>query len=267
MARKIMREEFVKIIENQIHDELSPATIQHYQKLQTEGLSEERAKETLAYFCEIYLKQNIHHSRDFQETLWLDFLNQVPIHLHLGEYSFDQLDAKQNVRRLQKRYGSIKNEKRLFEAELYAIESHLMVLYDAFQASSRDAKKIIHIVMNRLLDIENQTTTDYSDYAGEDLLYMADGLEEICNPYLNEELEKILKPYVDIHDPQNFEYIFKNVFLCFVKVLESIDFWDKELGKDGYFRYLRQFMDVNRIMADGPTLFFNEKTLHKELKR
>ena len=130
-----------------------------------------------------------------------------------------------------------------------------------------DAQKIIHIVMNRLLDIENQDSTDYSDFAGEDLLYMADGLEEICNPYINEELEKVLKPYVNIHEPQNFDYIFKNVFLCLNKVLDSIDFWDKEFGKDGYFRYIRQFMDSHRIMEDGPILFFNEKTLQKNIKK
>ena len=197
----------------------------------------------------------------------MDFLNQVPVKVHNGEYSFDQFDAKQNIRKIKKRFGSIKNETKIFEAELYAIESYLIVLNDALQVSGRDAQKIIHIVMNRLLDIENQDSTDYSDFAGEDLLYMADGLEEICNPYINEELEKVLKPYVNIHEPQNFDYIFKNVFLCLNKVLDSIDFWEKELGKDGYFRYIRQFMDSYRIMEDGPILFFNEKTLQKNIKK
>ena len=36
------------------------------------------------------------------------FLNQVPVKLHNGEYSFDQFDAKQNVRKIKKRFGSIK---------------------------------------------------------------------------------------------------------------------------------------------------------------
>ena len=40
--------------------------------------------------------------------------------LHNGEYSFDQFDAKQNVRKIKKRFGSIKNETKVFEAELYA---------------------------------------------------------------------------------------------------------------------------------------------------
>ena len=52
MARKIIREEFVKIIENQINNELSPATVQHYQILLDKGLNEQRAKESLA--CLLY---------------------------------------------------------------------------------------------------------------------------------------------------------------------------------------------------------------------
>ena len=203
---------------------------------------------------------------DFKEETWLSFLDQVPIAVHDGDYIFDQSDAKRNLRSLQKRYGTMKKNVRLFESELYTIESFLMVLYASFQISSRDAQRIIHVVMNRLLDIENQETTDYSEYTHEDILYMADGLEQICNPFVNEELEKFLRPYVNIHDLQCYDYLFKNVFLCMSKVLDSIDFWDKEFGKDGYFRYIRQFMNVNHIMNDGPQFFFNENTLSKDIK-
>ena len=73
MARKIIREEFVKIIENQINNELSPATVQHYQILLDKGLNEQRAKESLAYFYEVYLRQNPRHSEDFKEETWLDW--------------------------------------------------------------------------------------------------------------------------------------------------------------------------------------------------
>ena len=73
MARKIIREEFVKIIENQINNELSPATVQHYQILLDKGLNEQRAKESLAYFYEVYLRQNPRHSEDFQRRNMVRF--------------------------------------------------------------------------------------------------------------------------------------------------------------------------------------------------
>lgn len=266
MARRVIRDAFVRIIENQLDGDLSPATTLHYQKLLDHHLSEESAKQSLAYFYEIYLRQNPQHSQGFKEEDWLSFLNQVPIHTHFGEYSFTTVEAKKNLRQIQKRFGLLKKNTRLFEKELLSIESYLVVLNAAFQTSSLDVQKIIHIVINRLLDIETQDTSDYSDYASEDLLYMADGLEDICNPFINEEIEKLLKPYVNIHDDINYEYIFKNVFVCLARVLDSISFWDKEFGKDGYFRYIQQFIDANQVMNNGPMLFFNDQTLQKDIK-
>lgn len=266
MARKIIREKFIEIINTQLDKKLSPATTIYYQKYLKMGLSEESALESLAYFYEVYLRQNPRHSEDFKEETWLNFLEQIPVTKHEGEYIFDQSDAKRNLRTIQKQYGTMKKNVKRFESELYTIESFLIVLHASFQISSRDAQRIIHVVINRLLDIKNQESTDYSEYTHEDILYMADALEEICNPFVNKELEKFLKPYVNIHDLQCYDYLFKNVFLCMTRVLDSIDFWDKEFGKDGYFRYIKQFMNLDHIMSEGPQFFFNEDTLSKNLK-
>lgn len=265
MARRVIRDAFVRIIENQLENELSPATTQYYQKLLELNLSEESSKESLAYFYEIYLRQNPHHDQGFKEEDWLSFLNQVPVRTHFGEYSFTNIEAKKNLRKIQKRFGSLKKNTRLFEKELYSIECYLVVLNAAFQTSSLDVQKIIHIVINRLFDIETHDTSDYSDYASEDLLYMADGLENICNPFVNEEIATILKPYVNIQDDRNYEYIFKNVFICLTRILESITFWDKEFGKDGYFRYIQQFINADQVMNHGPMPFFNDQTLQKDI--
>ena len=121
-------------------------------------------------------------------------------------------------------------------------------------------------MMNRLLDIENQDSTDYSDLHGEDLLYMADGLEEICNPYINEELEKVLKPYVNIHEPQNFDYIFKNVFLCLNKVLDSIDFGIRNLVKMDIFAILDNLWIVIVLWKMDQSYSLMKKLYKKILK-
>ncbi|MCD7892995.1 MAG: hypothetical protein LUG60_04755 [Erysipelotrichaceae bacterium] len=188
---------------------------------------------------------------------------EVPLTNHEGEYSFDVNDARKNSRYITKHYGNLKDNMRSLEPELYAIESRLIILHEQYQLSSREAMKIIQIVINRLLDVKDQTTSDYSDYATEDLLYMADGLEYILNPYKNEEVAKIIQPYVNINDHGNYDYIFKNVFLCLNRILESIQLWDKEFGVDGYFRYIKRFMNTNYIANHNPEMFFNDKTLSK----
>ncbi|MCD7949478.1 MAG: hypothetical protein LUG12_04335 [Erysipelotrichaceae bacterium] len=260
MARKNVREAFIKRIENQLKDDVNVTTHETYNRLLALGVSEERAIQAIAYFYEIYFRE---HLENYNEASWHDFMLEVPLTNHEGEYGFDNTDARKNSRYISKHYGRLKDNMRSLESELYAIESRLIVLHDQYQLSSREATKILQIVMNRLLDIQSKTTSDYSDFATEDLLYMADGLEYILNPYKNEKVAKIIQPYAHINEDNNYDFIFKNVFLCLDRVLESIRFWDKEFGVDGYFRYINRFMNTNYITTHDPELFFNEKTLLK----
>ena len=96
-----------------------------------------------------------------------------------GEYEFDVQEERTNLRAITRNYGKIKtNEVEKWEDELYSIESHLLVLNELFEISSYETKKIIHIVINRLFDLKNGYTSDYTDYAHEDILSLADGLEQ-----------------------------------------------------------------------------------------
>ncbi|MCD7840728.1 MAG: hypothetical protein LUG46_08900 [Erysipelotrichaceae bacterium] len=260
MARKNVRDAFINRIENQLKDEVNVTTHETYNRLLELGVNEERAIQAIAYFYEIYFRE---HLDNYNEASWHNFMLEVPLVNHEGEYDFDGTDARKNSRYINKHYGALKDQVRSFEPELYAIESRLIVLHEHYQLSSREATKIIQIVINRLLDIKDQTTSDYSDYASEDLLYMADGLEYILNPYKNEEVANIIQSNADINDMNNYDYIFKNVFLCLDRILDSIRLWDKEFGVDGYFRYIKRFMNTSYIAGHNPELFFNDKTLLK----
>ncbi len=209
MARKNVTKAFIERIENQLKDDVNVTTHETYDCLIALGLNEERAIQAIAYFYEIYFRE---HLENYNEASWHNFMLEVPLTNHEGEYDFDINDARKNSRYITKHYGNLKNNVQKLKPELYSIESRLIVLHEQYQLSSREAAKIINIVINRILDIKDKTTSDYSDYATEDLLYMADGLEYILNPYKNEEVAKIIEPCVDINDDSNYDYIFKNVF-------------------------------------------------------
>ncbi|MCD7808482.1 MAG: hypothetical protein LUH02_04005 [Erysipelotrichaceae bacterium] len=260
MARKNVTAAFIERIENQLKDDVNVTTHETYDRLIALGLNEERAIQAIAYFYEIYFRE---HLDNYNEASWHNFMLEVPLTNHEGEYDFDIRDAKKNSRYITKHYGNLKNNVQKLEPELYSIESRLIVLHEQYQLSSREAAKMINIVINRILDIKDKTTSNYNDYATEDLLYMADGLEYILNPYKNEEVAKIIEPCVNINDDHNYDYIFKNVFICLNRILESIHLWDKEFGVDGYFRYIKRFMNTSYIASHNPELFFNDKTLLK----
>lgn len=262
--RDYLRATLVEVIEKQLTDDIEVNTVKFYHQILEQGMSDERSKELLAFYLEMYIKANYNEENPYSEEKWKAFLDElVPVYHVPGEYEFDAQEERKNLRNIQRQYGKLKSDVEEHEDELFVIESHLLVLYELYRINALEAKKIIHIVINRLLDLKNHYTSDYTDYAHEDILSLADGLEKICNPYMNPQLYDYLSQYVDLKDETQFDYIFKNVFLCLSRILVSIDKFEKELGKNGYFHFINQFIPVEKCIENGPEFFFNEKTLQK----
>lgn len=261
--RVIIRQCIIPIIEEHLKDNLEPNTIKMYQQIIDHGVSEERAIELLAFYFEIYVKENF-FSDEFDSKKWKKFLDKLtPIYHIPGEYVFDIQEERANLRAIARNYGKIKTDTEKWEDELYVVESHLLVYNELYAIDSYEAKKIINIVINRLFDLKNGYTSDYTDYAHEDILSLADGLEQICNPYANTQLYDYLSKFVDLEDQANFSDIFKSVFIVLAKVLDSIIFHEKKSDKYGYFDFISQFIDVDKCIDEGPVFFFNDHTLEK----
>lgn len=259
--RDEVREKFISIMNLILDIHEDEQTNQFYQSLLDKGIDQQRAIELLAFYYEIFVLENP-MDEEFDLEKWHRYFKKITVHDHLGEYAFDKQDERRNLRSIQRKYGELKSDIGDLEDELFVLECHLLVFHEVHFVNSLETKKIIHVVIQRLLDIQNHDTTDFSDYVHEDLLCFADGLEQICNPYVNEHLEKYLSQYIEIDD-HHYDQIFKNVFLCLARILKSIDRWDKELGKDGYFNFIEQYIDVDGCIEEGPEFFFNEATLLK----
>lgn len=150
--------------------------------------------------------------------------------------------------------------------ELLVLESDFLALNKIHLISELELKKIIHIVINRILDFMSDETSDYRTYVHEDLLCIAYGVERCCNPYVNPELYEYLQNQIALKNKDNYDKIFKNVLLCLSRILESIDYWYKELGADGYFRFIEQFINLDEYYIETTEFFFNDETLDKDLK-
>lgn len=261
--RKYIRSATMEVITNQIKNHLVEKTTELYQQMLNQGMSEKRSIELLAFYLEMYIKDNM-QTDDFSDEKWEAFLDEINPIFHVpGEYEFDVQEERSNLRHIQKQYGKLKSDVGALEEELYSLEAHFLAIHTLYKIDSRETKKIIHIVLNRLLDFKNHYTSDYTDYAHEDLLCLADGLEQMCNPFVNPQLYDYLSEFVDLKDESQFDHIFKNVFLCLTRILVSIDTFDKEFGVNGYFRFISQFLDVRACIENGPDFFFNDKTLEK----
>lgn len=262
--RDYIRAGFIDIIKEQLKENLEPSTTKMYQQIIDHGISETRAIELLAFYLEVFVKES-YFADEFDNEKWKDFLEKNNHDYHIpGEYGFDVQEERTNLRAITRNYGKIKTDAvGKWENELYSIESYLLALFELFEINSYEAKKIIHIVINRLFDLKNGYTSDYTDYTHEDILSLADGLEQICNPYVNPHLYKYLSQYVDLEDKSQFSFIFKSVFILLANVLDTIIYYEKRAGSDGYFDFISQFIDIEECIKDGPVFFFNDETLKK----
>lgn len=86
----------------------------------------------------------------------------------------------------------MENQNDLFERELLYIETKMWYYHKRYGITDFEAKKIINVVIDSLM---NEDSNDTSDYTHKDILLMY--------------------------------YIFENVFLCLERILDSIDFWEK----------------------------------------
>ena len=74
--RVIIRQCIIPIIEEHLKDNLEPNTIKMYQQIIDHGVSEERAIELLAFYFEIYVKENF-FSDEFDSKKWKKFLDKL----------------------------------------------------------------------------------------------------------------------------------------------------------------------------------------------
>ena len=90
------------------------------------------------------------------------------------------------------------------------MEGHLLVLNELFDLSSREAAKLLHVVINQLFCRENHRTYDYTDSTSERVLGLADHFAVSLNPYLNSALYEQLSTQIDLADPRSFDDLFQN---------------------------------------------------------
>jgi len=260
-SRDNLREAFSDIIQNQLSNDFVQVTKNKYDELINKGVQDEQAIELLGFYLEVFIKPRL-KDNGFDHEEWKQFLDDININIHIGEYEYTIRNEKRNLKRIKDQYGKLKSNVDIFEDELFEIEWALMGIRELFQINSNEAKKIIHVVIDRILNFEHHIKSDYKYYTYEDILCLADGLEQILNPYINQNVKEVIEKSVEVND-ENYHRIFKSVLLCLSRMIKNIEFWDKQYGKDGYFRFLSQYINPQEVIEEGPGIFFNETTLDK----
>ena len=247
-----------QLAENQIE------VVEMYEKACQAGMSEERALDYLAFLLECYTRS--YTIQKEKTSSWRDYLKEVTPIFHVpGEYLFGHSDERHNLRKINRRYGKIRSGSDRLREERLRMEGHLLVLNELFDLSSREAAKLLHVVINQLFCRENHRTYDYTDYTSERVLGLADHFAVSLNPYLNSALYEQLSTQIDLADPRSFDDLFQNMFLCLASILDELTYYEKNSGKNAYFHMASRVLSVDDLIQKGIRPFYTDKTI--EAKR
>ncbi|WP_416326832.1 hypothetical protein [[Eubacterium] hominis] len=243
MSREYLKQEYRKAIKNQLAQQDPMKTVIVYHHLLEIGYDESRAVDALAYQLEMMLLDMLSENKNFDEEVWnrnLDeLMKEEEKDVVLNAYQLEKVEG-----RLRKEYGYIAHgEEDYYLDGLNLYENNLKSLAQRHQLNSRELKKIVEMWMYFLYGSLHDTTYDFSKVADEDLIGMAKMLDYNSNILHNETLfEKIKKehPDLDFSLRENLDRVFKMSFLLLGRIYESMRFWEKELGSDGYLSYLKQ---------------------------
>ena len=64
------------------------------------------------------------------------------------------------------------------------------------------------------------------------------------DPFFNEEIGEVLSSELkmDLGDKEAMELYFRDPVRCVLRILDSVDLWDKRRGSDGYFLFLEEWL-------------------------
>lgn len=129
---------------------------------------------------------------------------------------------------------------------MLAIENNVYVLSKRYQVNGREILKILEIAIAMLYASYHHEEYNYEDIASEDIIYLAHIIAHNLNGYVNEELKEqfLQENHVDMNDPSIRKRMFSMSIICLVRVKESVEFWMKKWGSEGYITYISTFLEA-----------------------
>ena len=238
----ILREE-CETIKNQIQLDNPKSTKLAYHNLLKNGYQKEEAIYKLALRLHGILMNMLTEQTTFDEQKWESKLQDV---IHLDLHEAEEITAYQLKKmpgKLRKEYGFIEHgDEENYIDGLAAYENNLLSISNLYQLNSRQLREVVEVWMYQLYGSLHHQTYDYRNAVEEEIIETAIILSFYADPFQNPQLlEDLKQQYPDVDDTKEeiIPSIFKMAFLLLGRIHDSINFWEKEYGSNGYITYLK----------------------------
>lgn len=246
MEWKVLKEQYREVLHNQITTDPVKETIEVYERLLENGYDEDQAIDKMTAHMHDYTMETKIIGKD-DKRLWIDKIMPLKEDVINDLEYVDRRKLNQMLRRIKKEFGTIeRGMEYLYEDDLYEFEHYLYLQSQIYHLSSRQVKDMAMTWIIKLYGLYHDTDYDLSYTIDDDLIEMTKPLINICNPYINEGRKKQYiqnHPNEDLNTLETKRSIYEMNFKLLNRILESIEFWNKEYGSNGYLDYLSHFME------------------------
>ena len=159
----------------------------------------------------------------------------------MQQYQFDKIFSQ-----MEKEFGKIKTGKEEeYTMLFFPMESNVLKIHRKNPASnSRRLREAIALV---LFDIKFRYTgveEALEKFRSEDNRKLEQALLMAFDPFTNEEIYAVIKDdmKVDLGNLSMLHDYYAEPVICLLRIKESIDTWEKQMGANGYFDFIENHM-------------------------
>lgn len=148
-------------------------------------------------------------------------------------------------REMEQRYGRIKKgEEEKYAAMLFPMESNLLKTWRKHpDSNSRRLNEAILLALHTVKNRTDSVTADFKKYETDDNKRLKHALLSAFDPIENKEIKDVLEEMgANLLDKDNAYEYFKVPVMCILRIRDSVKHWEKEMGNNGYFRFLEGYL-------------------------
>lgn len=146
--------------------------------------------------------------------------------------------------RMAKEFGTIpKSDEEEYSFLLYPMEGNLLKLHrkDSL-GNGRHAIDAIHMCLLKIDGYINGIEYDYDRFITDENRAFLEGLLASFDPFTNQEIFTIANKTYDLNSSDDLKKYFETPVKCLLRIEKSIELWTKELGVNGYFKFIEEQM-------------------------
>ena len=159
----------------------------------------------------------------------------------MNQYQFEQIQ-----RAMEQRYGKMrKGEEDAYAMMLFPMESNLLKVHRNYPgANSRRLKEAIYLALHWVDGSLKGKPKDLKTFENEDNIRLRDALLMAFDPFMNADINDILcmQGGMDLRDEDILGNYYKEPVRCVLRILDSVEHWEKQNGSDGYFLFLEEWV-------------------------